>query len=364
MESLNIFLREHLLFTAVAVLMGSYIIASSIFPVIIYLSHTKNLAKKPNSRSSHSNAVPTLGGLAIFIGLNIIIALITIIMGDKTEVSEILSVVTATSILLFVGIKDDLMEISSRKKFITQLVAALLVILLTGHRITDFHGLLGLHTIPRELSILFTVFVYILVINAYNLIDGIDGLAAGVGIVIFGFCGGYFIANNLFIDSFLSLATIGALAAFTKYNISESRKVFMGDTGSMIIGFILTYQIVALLGADIDLTNDYPISNIPVVALALLSYPLFDTLRVFVIRIKNKKSPFTADRNHIHHKLIDLGFTHLKASLIVILYTNFIVGVSIATRHLDINIHLMAVVLIGSFLMTIPQYINSKNSNN
>ena len=138
----------------------------------------------------------------------------------------------------------------------------------------------------------------------------------------------------------------------------------MGDTGSMIIGFILTYQIVALLGADIDLTNDYPISNIPVVALALLSYPLFDTLRVFVIRIKNKKSPFTADRNHIHHKLIDLGFTHLKASLIVILYTNFIVGVSIATRHLDINIHLMAVVLIGSFLMTIPQYINSKNSNN
>ena len=170
MEILNLFLREHLLLAFALVLVSSYIISSSIFPVIIYLSYIKKLTKKPNDRSSHDKSVPTLGGLAIFIGLSITTALVTIIMGDKTEISEILSIVTTTTILLFIGIKDDLMEISSRKKFLTQLVAVLLLILLTGNHITDFYGLLGIHSIPRLLCIGFTVFVYILIINAYNLI--------------------------------------------------------------------------------------------------------------------------------------------------------------------------------------------------
>ena len=161
MEILNLFLREHLLLAFALVLVSSYIISSSVFPVIIYLSHVKKLTKKPNDRSSHDKSVPTLGGLAIFIGLSITTALVTIIMGDRTEISEILSIVTSTTILLFIGIKDDLMEISSRKKFLTQLVAVLLLILLTGNHITDFYGLLGIHSIPRLLCIGFTVFVFL-----------------------------------------------------------------------------------------------------------------------------------------------------------------------------------------------------------
>ena len=360
MEILNLFLREHLLLAFALVLVSSYTISSSVFPVIIYLSYIKKLTKKPNDRSSHDKSVPTLGGLAIFIGLSITTALVTIIMGDKTEISEILSIVTTTTILLFIGIKDDLMEISSRKKFLTQLVAALLLILLTGNHITDFYGLLGIHSIPRLLCIGFTVFVYILIINAYNLIDGIDGLAAGIGIIFFGFCGIYFIVNSRCIDGFLSFASIGGLVAFSRYNISNTRKVFMGDTGSMVIGLILTYQIVKILSIDPSIKGNYQINNIPVLILALLSYPLFDTLRVFIVRIKNKKSPFSADRNHIHHSLIDLGLTHIQASLLVIAYTILIVGIATITRHLEVNIHMAVILIIGITLLSLPNYIKNK----
>ena len=360
MEILNLFLREHLLLAFALVLISSYTLSSSVFPVIIYLSHVKKLTKKPNDRSSHDKSVPTLGGLAIFIGLSITTALVTIIMGDKTEISEILSIVTTTTILLFIGIKDDLMEISSRKKFLTQLVAALLLILLTGNHITDFYGLLGIHSIPRLLCIGFTVFVYILIINAYNLIDGIDGLAAGIGIVFFGFCGIYFILNSQCIDGFLSFASIGGLVAFSRYNISNTQKIFMGDTGSMVIGLILTYQIVKILSIDPSIKGSYQINNIPVVILALLSYPLFDTLRVFIVRIKNKKSPFSADRKHIHHSLIDLGLSHLQASLLIIVYTIMIVGIAIITRHFEVNIHMAVILIIGITLLSLPNYIKNK----
>ena len=360
MEILNLFLREHLLLAFTLVLVSSYVISSSVFPVIIYLSYAKKLTKKPNNRSSHNKLVPTMGGLAIFIGISISIALVTIIMGDKAEVSEILSLVTATIILLFVGIKDDLMEISSRKKLFTQIVAALLLILLTGNHITNFYGLLGIHNIPKSVGIAFTVFVYILIINAYNLIDGIDGLAAGIGIVFFGFCGSYFISNSQCIDGFLSFASIGGLVAFSRYNISNTRKVFMGDTGSMVIGLILTYQIVKILSIDPSIKDNYQINNIPVVILALLSYPLFDTLRVFIIRIKNKKSPFSADRKHIHHSLIDLGLSHLQSSSLIIVYTFMIVSLAYITRHLEVNIHMAVIIITGITLLLLPNYIKNK----
>ena len=360
MERLALFLQDYLLLTFIAVFLISYTIASSVFPVIIYLSHLKKLTKKPNNRSSHTSAVPTLGGLAIFIGLSITSSLITIVLGDKTEVTELLSVFVTTTILLFVGIKDDLMEISSRKKFLTQLVVSLLLISLTGHYITDFHGLLGINFIPKELGVIFTVFVYILIINAYNLIDGIDGLASGLAILIFGFCGSFFIINSHCIDGFICVASIGGLVAFSKYNLSSDRKVFMGDTGSMVIGLLISYQIISLLSSQHITSINYQESNMPIKVLCLMSYPLFDTLRVFIIRIKNKKSPFSADRNHIHHKLIDAGLTHLQASLSIIFVTLFLIIGSNLIENIEINKQLFVILLTGIILYSIPNYLNKK----
>lgn len=360
MERLALFLQDYLPLTFIAVFLISYTIASSVFPVIIYLSHLKKLTKKPTNRSSHKNAVPTLGGLAIFIGLSITSSLITIVLGDKTEVTELLSVFVATTILLFVGIKDDLIEISSRKKFLTQLVASLLLIGLTGHYVTDFHGLLGINLIPKELGVIFTVFVYILIINAYNLIDGIDGLASGLAILIFGFCGSIFIINSHCIDGFICVASIGGLVAFSRYNLSSARKVFMGDTGSMVVGLLISYQIISLLSSQHTSSINYQESNMPIKVLCLMSYPLFDTLRVFIIRIKDKKSPFNADRNHIHHKLIDAGLTHIQASLLIIFITLTLIIVSHLIKNIEINQQLFVILPIGIILYSIPNYIYKK----
>ena len=362
METLASFLQNYLPLTFIAVFLISYTIAASVFPVIIYLSYIKKLTKKPNSRSSHKSAVPTLGGLAIFIGLSITSSLITIILGDKTEISELLSVFVTTNILLFVGIKDDLMEISSIRKFLTQLVVSLLLIGLTGHYITDFHGLLGINFIPKELGVMFTVFVYLLIINAYNLIDGIDGLASGLAILIFGFFACVFIDNSHCIDGFICVASIGGLVSFSRYNLSDSRKVFMGDTGSMVIGLLLSYQIISLLSSQHINDINYQISNMPVRVLCLLSYPLFDTLRVFIIRIKNKKSPFSADRNHIHHKLIDAGLSHLQASLVIIFTTLILIFCSELIKNIEINQQLFVILLMGITFYSIPNYINKKKT--
>ena len=362
METLASFLQNYLLLTFIAVFLISYSIAASVFPVIIYLSHVKKLTKKPNNRSSHKNAVPTLGGLAIFIGLSITSSLITIILGDKTEITELLSVFVTTTILLFIGIKDDLMEISSRKKFLTQLVVSLLLIGLTGHYITDFHGLLGINFIPKELGVIFTVFVYILIINAYNLIDGIDGLASGLAILIFGFCAYFFITNSHCIDGFICVASIGGLVSFSRYNLSSDRKVFMGDTGSLVIGLLIAYQIISLLSSYHITGQPYQVSNMPVRILCLISYPLFDTLRVFIIRIKDKKSPFSADRNHIHHKLIDAGLSHLQASLVIIFTTLILIFCSELIKNIEINQQLFVILLIGITLYSIPNYINKRKT--
>ena len=224
-------------------------------------------------------------------------------------------------------------------------------------------GLLGINFIPKGLAIIFTTFVYVLVINAYNLIDGIDGLASGLAITIFGFCGFIFITNNHCIDGFISIASIGGLVAFTRYNLSSDRKVFMGDTGSMVIGLLIAYQIISLLSSEHITAINYKTSNMPIVVLALLSYPLYDTLRVFIIRIREKKSPFSADRNHIHHKMIDLGLTHIQASSFIILYTIIIGFTAIIIEQLDINIQLIIVIITSISLLSIPSLIKTNNKN-
>jgi UDP-N-acetylmuramyl pentapeptide phosphotransferase/UDP-N-acetylglucosamine-1-phosphate transferase len=158
------------------------------------------------------------------------------------------------------------------------------------------------------------------------------------------------------------VASIGGLVSFSRYNLSGSRKVFMGDTGSMVIGLLLSYQIISLLSSQHINDINYQISNMPVRVLCLLSYPLFDTLRVFIIRIKNKKSPFSADRNHIHHKLIDASLSHLQASLVIIFTTLILIFCSELIKNIEINQQLFVILLMGITFYSIPNYINKKKT--
>ncbi|MGB5664957.1 MraY family glycosyltransferase, partial [Eudoraea sp.] len=296
----------------------AFVLANRIIPVIIYTVRVKNLMDEPGDRSAHSTKTPTLGGVGMFVAFAVSLLLFGILVGlERPDLVKLLSLILATIILVFLGIKDDLIALAARKKFLGQLISTSIVIFLTDVRITSFEGLLGIGELPYLVSVLFTVFVFILVINAFNLIDGIDGLAGAVGIIASFSFGLFFLLNNDFLMVLVSFTLIGAISAFLRYNLSATQKLFMGDSGSMVIGYLLAYQGIRFLELNLSEASTFTISNGPVLLLAVLSFPLLDTLRVFIIRAKDRRSPFDADRNHIHHRLLSLGFSHKQATIML-----------------------------------------------
>ncbi|MBQ0768664.1 MAG: undecaprenyl/decaprenyl-phosphate alpha-N-acetylglucosaminyl 1-phosphate transferase, partial [Bizionia sp.] len=193
-----------------------------------------------------------------------------------------------------------------------------------------------------------------------NLIDGIDGLAGALGTLISGFMGLVFFYSGYFFYSLMSLALVGALVGFLIYNFSHKRKIFLGDTGSMVVGFVLAFQVVLYLGLSSFKPDLLVFKNAPVFVLALLSYPLIDTLRVFLIRIINKRSPFSADRCHIHHRLIDLGFSHILATILISLYTIIITVMAFALNDLPVNIAFCVMLPVALGLLLLPFAVQRK----
>ena len=335
----------------------AYVMATrfNLYPVIIYVSKTKNLMDEPEERRVHTEKVPNLGGMGLFITFSLTLLLfVPFINSTVSDLSNLLSLLSATIILLFLGIKDDLVLMTAKKKFVIQLIAVSMVCLLQDVRITDFHGLLGVGELPYFVSILFTVFVFVLVINSVNLIDGIDGLAATISILAsFAFGTAFFIAND-FMMTLLSAVLIGSLLGFLKYNFSEDSKIFMGDCGSLIVGFLLAYQGIKFLNINPENVQFYNANNSSILLLAILSYPLFDLLRVFIVRMMQKKSPFLADSNHIHHRLLRLGLNHKQSTFLLFISNLTLIIITFFTSDLQINISLIVVVCFGCLLYLLP----------
>jgi len=294
----------------------SAVVANYTYPRIISISKVKHLFQKPVQRSSHTEATPNLGGIGIFLGIGSVSTLVGCIL----SLSDLLSFVGALVILFFTGLKDDLVEISPKKKLIGQLFASLIVIFLTDTRINSLFGVFGVFELPYLISILFSLFIFILLINAFNLIDGVDGLAASIGIIssiIFTF---FFLIKQDVLLLIISASLIGCLFTFLFFNFSKKRKIFMGDTGSMIVGFLIAYQAINFLSyGNIEFYENI-FGNAALIVFAVLSYPVMDTLRVFVIRICLKRNPFSADQNHLHHNLLLLGYKHWEISVLATLY--------------------------------------------
>ena len=325
----------------------AFVLAYRIIPVIIYTVRAKNLMDEPGDRSVHSIKTPTLGGVGMFVAFSISIILFGILAGlERPDLIKLLSVVLATIILTFLGIKDDLIALAARKKFLGQLISTAIVIFLTDVRITSFEGLLGIGELPYMVSVLFTVFVFILVINAFNLIDGIDGLAGAIGIIASASFGLFFLLNNDYLMLLVSFSLIGAISAFLQYNLSGTQKLFMGDSGSMVIGYLLAYQGIRFLELNLSGSSSFTINNGPVLLLAVLSFPLLDTLRIFIIRAKDRRSPFDADRNHIHHRLLTLGFSHKQATIMLTIVSVIAIELAYLLKDLEINLQLFTITLI------------------
>ncbi|WP_235835921.1 MraY family glycosyltransferase [Cognatitamlana onchidii] len=270
----------------------------------------------PNSRSSHISKTPTLGGVSFFYAL----VLALFFAKDWCEYAEAIYLIPSLTILFIVGLKDDLVVLSAYTKLGAQLLAVIFVLSNESFTIFSMNGFLGINNIPPYIYYLAGAFIMLTIINAYNLIDGIDGLAAIVGIIILIIYTTIFYMTEEYFFVLLSLTLNGCLIAFLKFNLSSKQKIFMGDTGSLLVGFIISVLTLKFLALSPEKYDSLPflIENVPLIAIAILIVPLFDTARVFTIRLANKKSPFSADRNHTHHILIDyFKISHKKASLII-----------------------------------------------
>jgi len=300
------------LFTVGVALITACGIVVSMIPVIIRVAEQKQLMDVPNGRSSHTKVTPSHGGTAIFAALIIVFSL----LADLTATdSKLYLLIPALVILFFIGLKDDILVASAYKKLIAQILAAMVIVVGADIRIENFFGLFNLYELPYAFSIGVSVFVLVVVTNAYNLVDGIDGLAGGLGIVAASLFGTYFFYAGFYQESILCTALIGALAGFLYFNFSHTQKIFMGDSGSLVMGFTLAVMGLHFLQLNETMPSTARITNAPTMAILVFAIPLFDTLRVFVQRIMNGKGPFQADRTHIHHFLIDAGFSHAQATL-------------------------------------------------
>ncbi|MDF9801117.1 UDP-GlcNAc:undecaprenyl-phosphate GlcNAc-1-phosphate transferase [Catalinimonas alkaloidigena] len=303
----------------------AFIIVSVTIPVIVRVAMEKHLMEEPNGRSSHAQKTPNFGGIAIFASV-----VMTFLLATPETASSALNIhliIPSLVILFFIGLKDDILVIDPYKKLLAQILAAALLIYFTDIRISNLFGILGTYEISYIPSFVITLFVIVVIINAYNLIDGIDGLAAGIGIVAALTFGIYFYLAGIYWAAVLAAVLIGSLLAFIRFNFSEENKIFMGDSGSLIVGFILSLFAVKFIQHNEVLNNVY-IPNAPTIAILILAVPLFDTLRVFTHRIAGGIGPFVADRNHIHHFIIDNGFSHLSATLLLSLCSIAVVSIS------------------------------------
>lgn len=317
----------------------SFTITFLAIPVIITVAERKKLYDIPDERKIHQNPIPSLGGLGIFAGF-ILACLISIQFQAASEFQYFLA---ATFVIFFLGLKDDILVISPIKKFIGQVLAAFLIIYKGGVQITSMHGFLGIHELPESFSLLLTYFTVIVIINSFNLIDGIDGLAGSLGLmasIIFGF---YFLQINMPAYSILSFSLAGSLAAFLIFNFQPAR-IFMGDTGSLLIGLITSVLVIRFIDAATAVDVAYPIAASPAIGFTILMIPLLDTLRVFAIRIFNRRSPFSPDRNHVHHLLLDKGLSHRSIALLLVTINLGCIVAAYAGRNLGCTWIVLAIV--------------------
>jgi UDP-N-acetylmuramyl pentapeptide phosphotransferase/UDP-N-acetylglucosamine-1-phosphate transferase len=337
-ELITIFIPAWLL-----ILFG-YLAALSItyfsIPSIVTLAQSKGFYDMPNGRTSHLQATPYLGGVAVFTGL----ILSTVIIAGMGFEHDLMYIIAGLVILLFIGLKDDMLMINPLNKLMGQITASGIIIVLGDIRISSFHGTFGLETIPYISSILFTIFVFIVIINGINLIDGIDGLAAGVGIVISTTLGVWFYLAGFTHYSVMCFSLVGSLMAFFYYNVfSKKNKIFLGDAGSLMIGLTVSIFVIRFLNYQ-TISLEYNIHSAPAIAFGIFIIPFFDTLRVFLLRITQGRSPFSADRQHIHHILLDLGYSHVQSTFILIISNILIIAMSFIFQKLT-NVQLITLQL-------------------
>ena len=340
----------------------SFLIGLCFMPVVLEIAKQHKFVVKPNKRTSHKGAVPNIGGINILASFFFVLLFFSydFVLTSRFQVIGIL-------IIVLIGFIDDLIDMKSSWKFIGEMVSAFFLIVLADVRLTNLHGFLGIHEIPDMVSYFLSFFVFIGIINALNLIDGVDGLASGLSILYCLFFGTYFVLAGYPGLASSAFVMVGSLTVFFIYNVFGSkRKIFMGDCGSLLLGYMMTFYIFRFCEYNAThLVPDYLLMKAaPAVAICVLSVPLFDTIRVICTRIKKGVSPFHPDKNHIHHLLLKIGLRHRQVTAVLLSVTIAFIGLGILGRNWRIEILVIVAFLTLCMLIYILwEIINKKQRN-
>lgn len=339
-------------------------------PSLIKVARMKHLVDEPTEeRKLHQRSVPTIGGIIIFAAIIFSYSLwfpkgAMLGLPDKDYMmlykamglayTDFKFLLASMVLLFFIGVKDDIIGFSPVKKLVGHMVVGYILVVMADIRIKDMHGLFGVYELPVTLSIAFSFFVYIVLVNAFNLIDGVDGLAGGIGLIAAASFGWWLFMAGDVAMALLAFVLAGSLVGFLVFN-SHPARIFMGDSGSLMIGAILAVLAIRVIDHDTSRLPHY-LRQIPtpIFAMAVLAYPLVDTLRVFVVRAASGVSPFTADRNHIHHRLLDMGLGHRGTTFSLYGYALVIILLSLVTRKWHPNIGLMVLGISAIVLAMLP----------
>lgn len=328
-------------------------------PSLIKVAKLKHLVDMPGEdRKLHKRSVPTIGGIIIFSAILFSYSLWFPDVGDflHQEVRDFKYLIAILIILFFIGIKDDIIGTAPMKKLMAHLVVGFILVMMADMRITGMHGLFGIHKdFPEWASVLLSMFVYIVVVNAFNLIDGVDGLAAGIGLICSLTFGALFYMAGAYSHSLLAFILSGSLLGFLFFNFMPAR-IFMGDSGSLTIGAIISVMAFRLIELDPAhfKYGAWQHLSMPVMAMSIMAYPLIDTLRVFVVRAYKGQSPFTADKNHLHHRILMFGYNHARTVLIIYGYNIVVILTAFATYQLD---HTVAFAICMAVAIAFPAVI-------
>jgi UDP-N-acetylmuramyl pentapeptide phosphotransferase/UDP-N-acetylglucosamine-1-phosphate transferase len=317
-------------------------------PSIIHLARKKNLMDEPGERRSHKVSTPSLGGIGIFAG-----TLFSIILWTPFNYFGPLQYILCAFIIIFlIGAKDDIDPISPSKKFLGELFAAGILVFRAKIKLTSLYGFFGIYELPEIASILISIFTIIVIINAFNLIDGINGLSGSLGLLITVVLGSWFFLVGSIEIAIVAFSLSGALVAFLKYNITPAQ-IFMGDTGALLLGLVCSILAIKFIELHNVLKDSpYTFSSAPSIAIAILILPLFDTLRVFILRVLEGRSPFSPDRKHIHHIMIDMGLTHMQATGVLFAVNIMFIVLAIMLQNVG-NLILLIILLGLAFIMTL-----------
>lgn len=341
----------------------SFLIGLGFMPLVINIAKSRDFVVKPNHRTSHVGSIPNIGGIDIFISF-----LFTVFLFSYDIISQLQFSIIGVFIILIVGFVDDLIEIKAYWKLFGELTAAFFLIVLADIRLTSLHGFLGIYELPMVFSYLLSFFVFIAIINALNLIDGVDGLASGLGILYSLFFAIYFFLTG--VNVYLSIsafAMVGSLLVFFLYNVfGRKSKIFMGDSGSLLLGYMLTLYVFEFceMNALHRVPQEFYMSAAPAVAVCVLTVPLFDTLRVMATRIKKGTSPFHPDKNHIHHLFLKTGMIHKHVTYTLLLVSILFIAIGLLGRNLKNGVLASITFLIATILTYILwRYVDYKNNN-